>query len=57
MTRGSEVPRQLPTTALRAVESGAASRHGITLPGPLREALSRHARSPLANGRGETANG
>jgi hypothetical protein len=48
MTRGSGVPRQLPTTAFGG---GIWCRFaaGVTLPGPLREALSRHPRSPLSS--------
>jgi hypothetical protein len=53
----SGVSRQLPTTALWAVEFGAASRHRITLPGPLREAPSRHPQSSLPNVLQGTANG
>ncbi len=53
----SGVSRQLPTTALWAVEFGAASRHRITLPGPLREALPRHPRLPLRNLAKGTGNG
>jgi len=56
MTRGPGVPRQLPTTALRAVESGAASRPKLTLPGPLREALPRRPRPSLRNVGEGTAN-
>lgn len=56
MTRGLGVPRQLPATAFGG---GIWCRFaaGTTQPGPLREALPRHPRSPLANPCRGTTNG
>lgn len=53
---GSGVSRQLPITAFGG-EILCRFAAGTTLPGPLREALSRHSRSSLSNAPEGTANG
>jgi hypothetical protein len=53
---GSGVSRRVPITAFGGEIRGRFAAE-VTLPGPLREALSRHTRSSLASAHREPANG